>query len=210
MNEIRKDIPEPPARMKRLPIDERGYPVPWFVSWIDGKPEFRIADARKLALAVRDKRCWVCGELLGRNFTFVIGPMCSVNLISSEPPSHRECAEYSVVACPFLVKPQMVRREKGIPEEADCAGTMIEHNPGVSLLWDTRKYKVQVEKVGVLFHLGEPTEIRCYAKGRRATEQEVRESIDRGLPRLIEAASQDGSLQELMKAKDLAMERLGL
>lgn len=30
--------------------------------------------------------------------TFVVGPMCELNRISGEPPSHRECAEFSA-AC---------------------------------------------------------------------------------------------------------------
>lgn len=46
-----------PARMRDLPIDDRGYPVPWFVAWVDGKPEFRAMDQEKFIRALREKLC---------------------------------------------------------------------------------------------------------------------------------------------------------
>lgn len=72
-----------PARIQNLPVDPvRKFPVPWFVAWVDGKPEFRAADQRKLVIAIQEKRCWVCGEPLGRFMTFVVGPMCGLNRTS--------------------------------------------------------------------------------------------------------------------------------
>src|SRR5262245_17055942 len=102
-----------PARVKRLPVDEsRGFPTPWFVVWVDpdgqrcepgeGKPEFRLADAAKYSKAIRESLCWVCGDKLGRRVYFVIGPMCTINRRSSDPPCHRDCAVFSAQACPFL------------------------------------------------------------------------------------------------------------
>src|SRR5258708_35755545 len=99
-----------PSRMLSLPIDDRGYVVPWFVDWIDGKPEFRAMDGKKFVRAVREKLCWVCGERLGRYMTFVAGPMCGINRTSSEPPSHLECARWSARNWPFLSNPEMIRR----------------------------------------------------------------------------------------------------
>src|SRR6267154_1896953 len=100
-----------PKRSAELPRDERGYPVPWFVEWIDGKPDFRVMDSDKLVEAIKYKRCWVCGGPLGHYKVFTIGPMCMVNRTSAEPPSHRDCAEFSVRNCPFLTTPDMHRRE---------------------------------------------------------------------------------------------------
>jgi hypothetical protein len=51
--------------MSDLPVDERGFPVPWFVAWFDGKPEFRAMDGLKWIRAVREHLCWVCGGRLG-------------------------------------------------------------------------------------------------------------------------------------------------
>lgn len=111
------DLPE---RMADLPVDDRGYPVPWFVAWHDGKPEFRAMDPAKFARAIKEKRCWVCGERLGVNLCFVAGPMCGINRTSSEPPSHLMCARWSAQNCPFLSNPRMVRREDvGEPDSVE-------------------------------------------------------------------------------------------
>jgi hypothetical protein len=182
-----------PERIGRLPVD-RGYPVPWFVEWIDGKPEFRIADGRKLRDAVRFDLCWICGEHRGRNVSFVIGPMCAVNRVSAEPPAHRDCAIYSAQRCPFLANPAMRRRERHLPEDAAVpAGISIPRNPGVALVWSTRDYRIVPADGGVLFHLGDPLETLWFAHGRPATRDEVMGSIDTGLPILRDMAEQDGA-----------------
>lgn len=192
MNTLRPNLPPLPTRIKTLPVDERGFPVPWFVAWVDGKPEFRAMDHRKLVLAINKKLCWVCGQKLGSRFTFVIGPMCGINRVSSEPPSHRECAEFSAKACPFLTMPKMVRREGGIIEEAkNPGGIMITRNPGVTLLWHCRDYKVFDPGNGVLIKIGEPFEIDFYAEGRKAARAEIDRSIDTGLPLLLNACEQE-------------------
>lgn len=189
----RSDLPELPPQLRHLPIDERGYPVPWFVAWIDGKPEFRTADGEKRHRALRGKLCWVCGEKLGRMLAFVIGPMCAVNRISAEPPCHRGCAEYSLRACPFLSKPQMVRRENNLPEGIGCDGEMIRRNPGASILWMTRDYRLVGDgRGGTLLRLGKPLEVVAYSQGRLATHDELREAFESGLPILQGVADEQG------------------
>src|SRR5206468_8965317 len=132
-----------PLRMRNLPIDPRGYPVPWFVAWIDGQPDFRVMDAEQWRSAVKLRLCWVCGQALGRWLAFPIGPMCAINRVTSEPPSHRECAEWSIRNCPFLSQPQMVRRgEADLVDAQEPGGVMIRRNPGVTCLWITRGYEV--------------------------------------------------------------------
>ncbi len=76
---------EVPPRIAKLPKDQRGYHVPWFVAWIDGVADFRVTDNAKLVRAVNERRCWVCGEKMGRHLAFLIGPMCAVNRVSAEP-----------------------------------------------------------------------------------------------------------------------------
>lgn len=44
---------ELPRRMAELPTDHIGRPVPWFVAWIDGKPDFRVIGPGKLQSALR-------------------------------------------------------------------------------------------------------------------------------------------------------------
>lgn len=210
---IRPDLPEMPPRIAALQVDPvRGYPVPWFVAWVDGKPEFRMADGTKMRRAIREKLCWVCGQKLDQNLAFLIGPMCAVNRISAEPPSHPKCAKFSVRACPFLSKPQMDRRENDLPPSGGCAGIMIRRNPGVSLIWVTRSYSLVKDGNGVLFRIGEPIALTAWREGRVATTDEIRESFDSGLPKLQEMALAQGAeaVTELAKVAALARKRLGI
>lgn len=195
--QVRKQLPPLPERFRLLKVDARGYPVPKFVAWVDGKPDHRIVDPKWIPVCVNERRCWLCGEKLGRYMAFVIGPMCAVNRISSEPPSHRECAEFAAKACPFLTRPMAQRREAGLPEELQMpAGLAIARNPGVTLVWVTTGYKI---RPGPLFHIDEATEALWFAEGRAATRDEVMHSIETGLPILLEIAQGEGarSLHEL-------------
>jgi hypothetical protein len=192
---LRPELGALPSRLQRLPIDARGYPVPWFVAWEDGRPEFRAMDPNKFRRAVRDRLCWVCGDQLGRYVTFVAGPMCGINRTSSEPPCHGDCAEWSARNCPFLSRPRMVRREDGLPNldalRDNVAGIMLDRNPGVAMLWTTRAYRVFNDGRGnPLLRMGDPTRVEWFAQGRRATRDEVETSITSGLPFLLDVAEQ--------------------
>lgn len=204
MKTTRHDVEQPPLFMQQLPIDKRGYPVPWFVEWVAGEPEFRAMSPAKLYAAINRKLCWVCGSPLFEEKIFVIGPMCAVNRISSEPPSHRPCAIYSARNCPFLTRPQMIRRKDGL-EIKPSPGVMIERNPGVILLWYTRSYTVfnsprrGPANPGILFELGRAFKTEWYREGRPATRAEVLASIESGLPLLRNAAAQhDGPTGEML------------
>ncbi|MGF6641843.1 hypothetical protein [Paraburkholderia sp. MM6662-R1] len=191
----RENLPHMPDRIRRLPVSEKGYPVPYFVAWIDGVPDFRVSDPEKLVKCVRQYRCWICGEPLSRYVAFNIGPMCAVNRISAEPPSHTDCALFAAKACPFLTLPKAVRRESNLPAEiSDPAGVMIDRNPGVALVWITKEFRRMRADggAGVLFQIGDPTETFWFAEGREATTQEVMDSIASGLPILQKLATQDG------------------
>jgi hypothetical protein len=202
---LRPDLPEMPPQIAALPVADNGYPIPCFVAWDNGKPEFRFADPAKIKLALYGRRCWVCGQALGEPgcaVAFVIGPMCSINHVSSEPPSHVECAEFSVRACPFLSKPHMRRRENDLPEHTDAAGFMIERNPGCCLVWVTRVYQAfralgPAGGVGILFDIcgvgsDQPESVSWWAEGRPATRAEVEASIATGLPQLRALAEAEG------------------
>lgn len=194
LTEALSTLEKMPERISRLPIDKRGYPVPWFVAWIDGEPDFRVMDGEKLRDAIQFRRCWVCGDFLGANVAFVVGPMCAVNRTSAEPPSHRECASWSARNCPFLTEPRMKRREKHLPDAAvDPAGLFLRRNPGVALVWVTRSYGLFGDgHGGVLVKMGDPVETEWWAEGRAATREEVLASFDSGLPALKEVASEEG------------------
>jgi hypothetical protein len=196
-----------PERMRDLPMDERGYPVPWFVAWVDGKPEFRAMDGGKFLQAIQRKLCWVCGGKLGVRVVFVAGPMCGINRTSAEPPSHLECAEWSARNCPFLGNPRMVRREDEQLNNANfreqAAGMAITRNPGVTMLWVTRQFEVFNDGRGrPLIQMGEPERVEWWASGRAATREEVLASIESGLPNLEAVARMEkGGMEALERYK---------
>lgn len=192
-----------PDHMKALPRDKHGRPIPWFVAYINdpddptkGDWDFRIAGTDKLHDAVLLSRCWVCGNPRGSYATFVIGPMCAVNRISSEPPSHRDCGIYSARACPFLSTPNMVRRDRNLPDDMVApGGIMIPRNPGVTMVWVSRRWREIRDPNGkLLFNIGDPEQVYWYVRGRDATRDEVLASIESGLPSLK---------QEIHSARDL-------
>ena len=212
-------LPSPPIRIARLPKDERGYPVPWFVAWFkDGrevmreytpnaKPDFRVLASGKREYAVKKRLCWVCGEPLGVHQVFAIGPMCAVNRTTMEPPSHRACVEYSAQACPFLTVPARRRNEAGLEDIPHAvAGEMIARNPGAIALWES-SYRPFNAGNGWLIHLSEPTRVDWWARGRQATREEIEESIATGYPELMAKARLDEpeSIAELERLRADAM-----
>lgn len=206
MTTLRSELEPLPSLMTGLPV-RRGYPVPWFVAWIDGAPEFRAMDPRKFRVAVKEGRCWVCGnrfvDKLGFRLSqaFVVGPMCAVNRISSEPPSHHICASWSARNCPFLSRPYMARREDDLINEASIkdrvAGVAITRNPGVALVWPTSTWTLIRDGRGrPLFQFGSPdAPLEWYAEGRRATRAEVMASLETGLPALQEACDLESTAE---------------
>ena len=210
MSILRPELTEMPQQIAALPTF-RGYPVPWFVEWIEGEPEFRAMDPRKWVRAVQEKLCWICGRRLGSYLTFTIGPMCGITRTSSEPPGHLDCARWSARNCPFLAKPKMERREheKFMAEEEarSPGGVSIKRNPGVTLLWITRSYEIWRPAPGeMLIHVGPPYAVEWWREGREATREEVEESVRTGLPLLEPMAVEEG--EGAIKALRVSTEQL--
>lgn len=214
--ELRQLVPE---RMRGLPVDERGFPVPWFVVWLDearttelapgkGKPDFRIIGRDRVWRAVRGDLCWVCGNPLGRPpVACVIGPMCAVNRISSEPPSHVACARFAAKACPFLTRPRMRRNERGLEAmPLNAPGTPIDRNPGLALLWLTKRVTYGVSSR--LFDVGEPLGVEWYCEGRAATRGEVLASFNSGLPALWSACDEEPDAEVEAAAREELQRRI--
>lgn len=82
----------------------------------------------------------------------------------------------------------MVRRKDGLEDIKQPAGVMIERNPGVTLLWFTRRYRILDAGNGRLFQIGRPFKVEWYCRGRIATRDEIIEAIESGTPLLREAA----------------------
>ena len=210
-NQLRKELPPLPARMRRLRVDKRGYPVPWFVAWVDGEPDFRVIRPRGLVDAVKRRICWVCGQPMGRYLSFVLGPMCTITRTTSEPPNHHECAVFAAKACPFLARPYMKRSVGELPDAVSpAAGLHLDRNPGAMAVWTCREFHPFIPFAGhegILFKVKEPTEVLWFAEGREATRAEVQKSIDGGYPFLLRMAETDGlqavaDLQKMVSAAE--------
>lgn len=187
------NLPDMPQRIASLPQQD-GYPIPWFVARTGGdRVDFRIADEKRLLEAIKKKKCWVCGQPLGVHKVFALGPMCCINRTSAEPPMHRDCAEWSVKACPFLLQRQSQRRTDDLdPNSKEPPGNMIDRQPGVTALWITKSFTPYQVGSGLLFEIGDPTEVHFWRQGRTATYAEIKESLHSGLPELARVAAQQG------------------
>jgi hypothetical protein len=196
-----------PPRIARLHHDKHGRPVPWFVAWLKegadapagspgAVPDFRIVKPGAIGAAWSARLCWVCGMLIHKAEprAFVVGPMCVINRVSAEPPGHHECGVYSATHCPFLITPNMIRRERHLPPgTSEPPGVFLRRNPGATAIYVTKRNTATMHREGdgVLFDLGEPQWVEWYAEGREATRAEVVRSIETGLPSLIEACQGD-------------------
>lgn len=102
-----------PKRMRTLPCEERGYPVP-FIVMIDksGKPQFTINDHDKVKTCINRKLCSICGKRHDPLMWFVGGSRCFLHPHGAfiDPPLHLECAEYALRVCPFLAAPRYAKR----------------------------------------------------------------------------------------------------
>jgi len=207
MTAIRPGLPPLPPRMRALPVDARGYPVPYFVAWRDGVPDHRFADEGKRARVLASRRCWLCGDQLGRWLVFVIGPMCAINRITSEPPCHRDCAIFAVRACPFLTRPKATRRMSDREGSVAPPGQAIERNPGASALWTTTSFElIPAPQGGELVMMGDPARIEWFAEGRPARRAEIVEAIDSGLPFLLAADPGDEEARVEIAARYSALQ----
>jgi hypothetical protein len=177
-----------PGRIRALPRTKVGYPVPYFAATVGGVRDFRVGDPDAFVACTSGRACWICGQRRRRReAAFTIGPMCCVNRVTPDPPSHVECAEYAAKACPFMARPSMVRRDRGLPENVGSAGVSITRNPGVCLIWVTGEwstFRTPHGGQGVLFQLGEPAAVSWWAHGRPAIRAEILDSIESGLPLL--------------------------
>jgi hypothetical protein len=193
-----------PDRMKRLPLSATGFPVPWFVDFQNGVPDFRVIKRGAVADAYHLKKCWICGQPLGRVGAMTLGLMCAINRVVSEPASHRDCAVYAAQACPFLANPRMRRNEKDLPDQRIAPpGVHSPRNPGVVAIWLTRSYRpFKTPDGGALFTFDDPERVEWFCEGRAATRGEVTASIKASLPQLAALAKEEGvaAIDDLLQA----------
>jgi hypothetical protein len=188
-------FPNLPRRVERLPTDRRGFPIPWFVAWRDGQPHFPVVDAAKLGVAWNEDLCWVCGDKLGANRGWVVGPMSALEGATPEPPSHYDCARFSVCHCPHLATSTASFSAKYAEAEGYAAQANVSKvRSGATAIWVTKGRGATPFRAGdgVLFGLDGPERLEWYAGGRAATAIEVREAIAIAWPTLQQTAEREG------------------
>lgn len=116
-----------PVRIAHLDRDARGFPIPWNVlRGDDGTPFFTVSDDRKMARALREELCPICGGPLGRWRWFVGGPRSAfdANGWYTDLPNHHDCARFALATCPYLAAPNFhshlpnIPHAEKLPEEA--------------------------------------------------------------------------------------------
>lgn len=190
-----------PVGMRDLPRDERGIPVPWFVDWFSGKPDFRVVDGRKLIEGWKRDLCWICGKQLFAFRAWVVGPVSMINRCAGEPPAHLECARVALVHCPFLSNPDRKRDKTALPARHSGGGELVESNSGLSSAWITKGRGGELFNPGngPLFRLFEPRKVEWFHRGAPATGDEVRREFEQASRQLREIDRQYGpaALQNL-------------
>ncbi len=176
---------EKPKRIAALRT-YRGWPIPWFIEFRDGFPDFVTINPRKIIDALYNETCWICGQKLVGDVTFSVGPMSGVNLTAAEPPQHYDCAAYAVQVCPFLVNPS-ARRRDGCHEKTGSRQVEggIDHNPGVMLLWTCKSFTSFDVEGGKLCKMhGPPVQAEWWRRGHIASRDEVVDAIDLGVAKI--------------------------
>lgn len=187
---FRPELHPIPLRMRGRPFDHRGYPVPWFVTCktADGLYDFQTVDVARRDEALRFRRCWVSGEQLGRAVAFVLGPMCTINRVSADPPAIPEIAEWSARVCPFLSRP-LARRPHFDGQHA-TPGIMVPDNPGLCAVWVTREWRVDRDG---LIRIGRPEQVTWWRAGRDVTaDPAARDIYEQRARKLQEMAALEG------------------
>lgn len=188
---LRAGLPPLPDRMKALPLDHRGYPVPFFVKWNNGVPDFRLLDEEKFIRCLKFEVCSICGDKLGIHRTFAGGPMNAIQQISGEPPMHHDCALFAVKSCPFLLHPLAKRRDSNLPENireiGEAGDVFYEGNPGITSLWTCTAYHLSASNR--VFHFDNVKRLEWFTQGRPATMEEITKGLHEARDRLMKIRS---------------------
>ena len=119
---------EIPKRMRKLPRDKRGYPIPVTVLVDrDGRPHFTVHDHVARMRVLKADRCAICGKKQEAERWFVGGARSAFSIVGAyyDPPMHHECATYALQVCPYLAAPTYARRLDAKTIKPDEPGLVI-------------------------------------------------------------------------------------
>lgn len=156
--------------MRFLPRLPSGMPIPKFATWSNGKPNLTVMDMAFAKQAIEGQRCFICSQPLGRHKAFVGGPKSVASKAYAEPPFHRDCAEFGLSVCPFIVQGRSYRKNK--PSEAFVTNTNIDpENPNIfGLVIASRSTYYPHHQT---FLLQDPAPPVWWSRGRLADKNEI-------------------------------------
>lgn len=94
-----------PERMRGLPTDHRGYPIPANILRDEaGVYHFIINDENKRQEQIKYQNCAICDNPLQGEFWFVGGPLSGLLEAGAyiDTAQHYECVTYALKVCPYL------------------------------------------------------------------------------------------------------------
>ncbi|MFZ0804142.1 MAG: hypothetical protein WAN70_18395 [Terriglobales bacterium] len=135
-----------PAFLSHLPV-VAGMPVPVFVTWFDGVPDFRVPDTQKVAECLKLRLCGICGRKLGEHMYFIGGPLSKANKLFNDPPMHKACAEFSSRVCPYLTGKRQDYSRRAVPDKTRVTKLMAHGRPAELFILKARTKDLALTQV---------------------------------------------------------------
>lgn len=117
----REDRPQIPATAHTAPTSG-GLVIPYITLCHSGRrlPVWGVNDPLRVAHALRERLCQICGHPLRDLFIAIIRPADFLLGICSEPGCHPECSKYSRAGCPMLAGTTNAYRSQPSPNSRPC------------------------------------------------------------------------------------------
>lgn len=182
---------ELPKRMRKLPKDKRGYPVPVIVLRDKNKqPHFTINDHHKSSKAAIKQLCSICGDPLKKDIWFIGGPICFTHYAGAflDPPVHHDCGEYALKVCPYLGAPNYAKlldaktlKPEAVPDMLALVKheTIADTRPELFMFGRCERFRINRSGLGqfTMSVIGQWADIEAWRHGRRLEHHEVDELI---------------------------------
>lgn len=114
----------------------KGLPRLFTAIEVGGRVDFAVTDAARWLQCLQEKRCGVCGTYIhSTSFYALGGPESAKQGAFFDPPMHRDCAEWSMQNCPYLVGKRTYLDDDAIArrtERLDAAGGLQVHTSDVA------------------------------------------------------------------------------
>lgn len=183
---------EVPKRMRKLPKDKRGYPVPVIVLRDKNKqPHFTINDHHKSNKVASKRLCSICGDPLKKDIWFIGGNICFThpNGAFLDPPVHHECGEYALRVCPYLGAPNYVKlldaktlKPGAVPDMVALVKheTIADSRPELFMFGRCENFRINRSGLGqfTMSVIGQWTALEAWRHGERVMEDAVGELIE--------------------------------